>query len=275
MQPTNPGLSFNHHAAAMHRAFHRANVALDVIGPDAALEGYRLVVAPLLMVVGTADVARLDAFVRGGGTLLLTFRAGSRDEYDAIVDARLPGLLRDLCGIEVDEYDSLPPRATRRLRFVERGLRGASGLYPASWCDALRLRGARALALYADGHLGGKPAITLHRRGEGRVVYLGTASDQPLYDALVPWLCGQAGVRPVLRTPPGVEAAERERDGRRLLFLLNHGGTPRRVRLPRSRFTDLLAEGRPGPRMVGGSVVLPPHGVRLLEAGTQERATSR
>jgi beta-galactosidase len=70
-----------------------------------------------------------------------------------------------------------------------------------------------------------------------------------------------AGVRPVLRTPAGVEAAERRDGQRRILFLLNHGDRPRRVRLGPARFTDLHGNGR----ALRGSVTLPPLGVLVLD----------
>jgi beta-galactosidase len=251
-------------------------VAVDIAWPGRDFSGYRLVAAPLFTVAGGADVERLDAYVRAGGTLVLTFRAGTRDEHNAIVDGRPPGALRGLCGVEVEEYDSLPPGGTRGLRFLVPGLGAGSGVHRASWCEVLQLRGAEPLAVYTDGHYRGRPAVAMHRLGAGRVIYLGVAAEQPLYDALVPWLCRLAGVQPVLRTPPGVEATERrtggpERGGRRLLFLLNHSDRPARVRLGPGRFTDLLAGSRP----LAGGMVLPPLGVRVLATGTVEHVKSR
>ncbi len=265
VQATNPGLDYNRHFAAFHRSLYRANVAVDVTGPGRDLSGYRLVAAPLLAVASEEDAVRLAAYVRAGGTLVLTFRAGTRDSHNAIVEARPPGILQALCGVEVEEYDSLPPGATRGLRFLPRGLGAGTGTHRASWCEVLRLRGAEPLALYTDGHYRGRPAVSMNRVDAGRVIYLGVAAEQPLYDALVPWLCALAGVRPVLRTPPGVEATERESSGqesgkRRLLFLLNHEDRPRRVRLGPGKFTDLLGDGH----AVSGRVRLPPLGVRVL-----------
>ena len=101
----------------------------------------------------------------------------------------------------------------------------------------------------------------MNRLDAGRVIYLGVAADHPLYDALVPGLCRLAGVGPVLRTPPGVEAAERSDGDRRILFLLNHGNRPRRMRLGPGRLTDLAGGGR----LRRGRVTIPPLGVRVLD----------
>ncbi len=258
-QPTNPGLGYTLHAAGLHRAFHRAHIALDIVYPGSDLAPYRLLVAPLLTVVHPEEAEALAAFVRRGGLLVLTFRAGSRDGHNAAVDARLPGALRELCGIEVPEYDSLPPGATRRLLFLPRGLRAASGPHDCSWCDVLEMKGAEPLALYADGHYRGRPAVSLHRLGTGRVVYVGVAAGQPLYDALVPWLAEAAGVERVIDAPPDVEATIREGDGKRMLFLLNHGTEPRRVALGPWNGTELISGAA-----VGGRLTLGPREVRIL-----------
>jgi beta-galactosidase len=163
--------------------------------------------------------------------------------------------------MEVEEYDSLPPGATRGLRFLHAGFRAGTGKHQACWCEVLHLRGAEPLAVYTDGHYRGRTAVTLNRLDAGQVIYLGVAAEQPLYDALVPGLCRLAGVQPVLRTPPGVEAAERSHGDRRILFLLNHGDRPRRMRLGQGRFTDLVGGGC----LHRGRVTLPPFGVRVLD----------
>jgi beta-galactosidase len=260
IQQTNSGLGYNRHFAAFHRALHRANIAVDVTDSQSDLSRYRLLAAPLLAIVREDLARRLETFVRRGGTLVLTFLAGIRDEHNAVVDARLPGTLRDLCGMEVEEYDSLPPGATRGLRFLHAGFRAGTGRHRACWCEVLHLRGAEPLAVYTDGHYRGRPAVTMNRLDAGRVIYLGVAAEQPLYDALIPGLCRMAGVWPVVRTPPGIEAAERSDRDRRILFLLNHGDRPRRVRLGPGRFTDLAGDER----LHRGCVTLPPLGVRVL-----------
>lgn len=121
------------------------------------------------------------------------------------------------------------------------------------------MKGAEPLALYGDGHYRGRPAASLHRLGAGQVIYLGAAADQPLVDALLRWLCDAADVKPALDTPPGVEATVREGNGRRLLFLLNHGSRSRTVTLGRSNSRELLA-GSPA----GRRITLPPKTVRVL-----------
>ena len=55
----------------------------------------------------------------------------------------------------------------------------------------------------------------------------------------VGWLVAFASVSPVLNAPEGVEAVERWKGGRRLLFLLNHADQVHDVTIPQPS-TDLL-----------------------------------
>jgi beta-galactosidase len=261
IQPTNPGLDYGRLFSEIHGCLHGMNVSADVVAPEQDLSAYRLVVAPLFTVVSARSAELLAGLARGGGVVVLTFRAGSRDEHNAIVDAPLPGLLRELCGIEVDEYDSRPAGASRRVRFVGPGLRGATETYPTPWCDVLRPAGAEPLAVYGDGHYRGAPAISQHRYGKGHVVYVGLDGGRKLWDRLCPWLCALAEVTPTAQAPRGVEVTERRQGDRRILFLLNHGGGPASVPLRGMRGVDLLGDARPG----GPRVHLRPLEVRIFE----------
>jgi beta-galactosidase len=113
--------------------------------------------------------------------------------------------------------------------------------------------------VYADGLHRGAPAATIHRVGRGSVVYLGIASEQPLYDELLPRLCREAGVRPAARTPAGVEATVRKAGDCSLLFLLNHGSRPRIVTLGAEYREDSASSAS-----VRRRVTLPAKGVRVL-----------
>jgi beta-galactosidase GanA len=47
----------------------------------------------------------------------------------------------------------------------------------------------------------------------------------------VSWLCQEAGISPLLQTPPGVRAYERRSDTERFVFLLNFSEAEQLVRL--------------------------------------------
>ena len=58
--------------------------SVDVVADTAPLSRYKLVVAPALNVLTPAAVKNLEAYVRGGGHLVLGQRSGMKDEDNAL-----------------------------------------------------------------------------------------------------------------------------------------------------------------------------------------------
>jgi len=223
----NPALDAHEAAQAYHAALLARNVTTDALDPEEDLSAYRLVLAPRLYCVDPRTALNLQRYVRAGGTLVLTPRSGVVDQYNVIGDQPAPGPLREIAGVEVDDYGSL--EGPLPLRATTPALSGV--VEGAAWADEIQPTTARVVATYAGGWLEGTPAITVNAWGKGRVVYVGTLLRVASLDALVGWLLAETGVAPVLETPEGVRAYERRGDGVRLLFLLNYGETAREVAL--------------------------------------------
>jgi beta-galactosidase len=258
IQQNNRSFEYSDHFRHVHHAIHRRQTPIDVISPTGDLASYRLVLAPALHVLTEAVAENLTRFVEAGGTLLVTPRTGVKDEANAVVDQRLPGLLADLCGIYVEEYDSLPAESRNQLEFALPRLAPGAPIYASTWCDVLEPDGATVIARYTQDHYAGRAAITLNQFGSGRVVYVGTFGDARLYDALADWLLEMADVPPLLAAPEDVEVSERRHKDRRLLFLLNHASEAKKVTLD-SSYVDLLAE-----KTCKGTVSIGPKDVAVL-----------
>jgi beta-galactosidase len=222
------------------------------------LSSYKLVFAPALHVLPDAVAENLERFVARGGVLVVTPRSGAKDESNAIVNRHLPGLLAQMCGVEVKEYDALPEGAGNVLEFVSPELvaRSASARV---WCDVLKVGSAAVVARYTQGYYAGEPAITLNRCGLGRALYVGTFGDGALYEALADWLLGLAGVAPLLAAREGVEVTARWQGDRRLLFVLNHTTEEQEVALEKSA-VNLLEEGA----VLEGTVAIAARDVLIL-----------
>lgn len=257
IQQNNPQFSYPGHFEDIYAALHRRNVAIDVRPPEADLSGYKLVVAPALYVLPQAVADNLRRFVEAGGVLMVTPRTGVKNEDNACVSLPLPGLLADLCGVRVSEYDSLPVETTQSLAFAPGTLDEEATATTSAWCDVLELNGAEPVAIYTADYYAGKPAITLNKVGNGAVVYVGTFGGRALYDTLADWLLAQADVaaRPAA---DGVELCERLGDGRRLLFVLNHAAEERAVQVD-GQWTSLLDGSA-----VEGTLRLAPRQVAVL-----------
>ncbi|MET8373748.1 beta-galactosidase [Micromonospora profundi] len=214
--------------AALYGALWRAGVTADIVHPSADLSGYRLVLAPTLYLVRDADVDALHRYVEAGGTAVVTYFSGIVDDNDHIRLGGYPGAFRELLGVRTEEF--FPLREGEQVRLDD-------GSTADVWTEWLHADGAEVLASYTDGPLPGVPALTRHRVGAGAAWYVGTRLDEPATDRLVARLLDEAGVRPAVPAPSGVEVVRRRDGDRSWLFAINHTDTE--VRVPVSG-TELL-----------------------------------
>ncbi len=81
--------------------------SVDVVSDVSPLSGYKLVVAPGLNVLTPAAVRNLEAYVRGGGSLVLGQRSGMKDEDNGLEVQRQPGPLGEMLGGRVEQFYAL------------------------------------------------------------------------------------------------------------------------------------------------------------------------
>ena len=250
-QPNNSDFSYEGLFTDIYRALWKRNVGVDIVSPDSDLSGYAVVVAPALYVLEEDTADRLRAFVRGGGTLITTCRSGVMDANNTVVNQPLPGLLSEVCGVTVDEYDSLPAEIELRLA-IGAALGGGTDVGRV-WADVLEMDGARVLATYDSEYYAGCPAVTANRFGAGEAIYVGTIAEQAFWDRLVGWLVDGGRIDAPLAVPEGVEVTVRMgKDGERYTFILNGTDAAKTVDLGAGGH-DLIAD-----EDVSGEVILQP-----------------
>ena len=259
-QPNQPNkfFSLRDHIQLIYNALHNHNILVDFARPNEDLSKYKIVFAPSLHLLSGGEADRLKLFVQNGGTLISTFNTGLVDEHSIAPDTGYPHDLTDLFGLEVQEFDMLPPSEENHLTF--------KGAFPTSylltarlWCDLIEPKGCQILATYAKDFYAGKPAITLNNFGLGKAVYIGTQSHQHFYDDLVTWLRQTAGLHPLLKVPENIEVSLREREGTRVYFLLNHQNSPVCVQFYKPMHDFLTGNN------IVGNYNLPPHGVLIID----------
>ena len=236
--------------------FFESSVTCDVVPPGRDLSSYRLVVVPNLYLVSAENAARLTRYVRGGGHLVMSFFSGIVDECDRIHLGGYPAPFRELLGLHVQEFWPLDEGASLAVDLAGQPVRGTL------WSELIEVEGAEVVGRFRARELEGAPAVTRHRFGDGVAWYLGTRLDEAAMRALIGRVSGEAGVAPVLPgLPAGVQAAIRENDHGRFLFLLNHGELSHEVTLPEPA-TDVLAPDDPIT-----AVTLGERGVAILRLG--------
>ncbi len=255
IQPGHNKLTYLSRVMSWYGSLAAANVATDVINPEADLSRYKVVLAPLQYVLSEKQAANIRSFVERGGLFVSSFRLGVKDETSQIVRTPLPGLLRDVMGVTVKDYVPL---------YGEKVGVKFSPLLPGAdaectlWADVLQPSSATVMASYTSGRYPGEPAITINSFGQGKAVYVGADLEPVSLARVLSILLSTAGVTPSLTLPRGVEHTVRRSGDKRWVFLLNHTPVPQAITLPGQHKDALTGATRTG------KVTLAPYDVLVL-----------
>jgi beta-galactosidase len=257
--PSKPSIRINHVAQleSYYRHLFDANVTTDFARSSDDLSAYRLVLAPSVYLISDEAAAKLTAFVEAGGTLVMSFFSGIVDPFEHIWLGGYPAPFRRLLGLEVVDWLPLSDGEQVVLRFNE-GAMARGDL----WSEQIAPAGAEVLARFSGSSLDGQPAVTSHRFGQGRAIYVATRPDPAAMARILKSAVSEAGVKPVLEAPAGVEVVRRSTPRSSMVFLLNHRDG--HVEVPLSD---------PGVNLVDGSEVhrglfrLGPRGVAIIREG--------
>lgn len=251
-------MAFDYAAIVQHyySALWSLNVGIDVVHPDAPLEGYAVVVAPALYQLTRSQAESLRAFVRQGGALVMSYFSGVADERDQIWLGGYPALLQDVLGLAVEEWQPLAAGESNALIVPGRTEAVACGKF----CELLHLHGAEVLATYAQGFFAGRAAVTCNRYGAGEAFYVATEADRTWLAGVFDDLLRARAVLAPVTAAPGVEAVVRVGAGMEFLFLINHQSTAAAVALGGwTAGHDLLSD-----RTCAGAMMLEPFDVHVI-----------
>jgi len=93
-----------------YKSFWKRGVDVDVISVGEPLEGYDLVIMPMLYSLPQEQIERIEQYVAQGGTVVATYTTGYVNETDLCYLGGFPGQkLKDVFGLTADEIDSLYP----------------------------------------------------------------------------------------------------------------------------------------------------------------------
>jgi beta-galactosidase len=240
-------LSFHDRMTAYYERLWRAHLTVDFVHPEADLSSYRLVVVPSAYLTTRRAAAYLSAYVRAGGTAVVSYFSGVVDGDDAVYPGGPPGPLREVLGVAVEEF--LPLRKDAWVRL-------SNEIRADVWAEALTLHGAEAIATYVDGPAPGGPAVTRNRVGEGHAWYVSTRPDAAGLDAILRHVYADAGITPPSDVPDEVELVRRTGAGSSYLFVINHGDEPADVK---ASGTELFTS-----TPCAGTLIVPPGEVRVI-----------
>ncbi|HJZ45921.1 MAG TPA: beta-galactosidase [Roseiflexaceae bacterium] len=220
-------IRMRHQLQAYYDVLFRRNIAVDFVQPGRDLSGYRAVLVPNLYLADEQVAGSLERFVGGGGTLVMSPLSGIADASDHIYPGGYPAPFRKLLGLRIEEFDPYPLDHANHLITAD-GERFETWL----WSDIIALEGAQSIASYGADFYAGRPAIARHALGQGQSYYLGTCLGPHGMAWLLDRALGEAGVRPPVEVPEGVEVGQRAGPRQRFTFVLNYNDQAIEIRLP-------------------------------------------
>ena len=197
--------------------FARKHINVDFVWPESDWNGYRVLIAPHLKIVTSELVERYHKFVEAGGVLVLGAQSGLKDVNCHIVERTPPGLLRELAGVSVSDFTTLPTGEVREARMDD-----GQALRLNTVVEALTCEGAEAVAHWSgdDPRLAGQVAVARHKVGKGAVYYVGGYCPDEATASLATLMATHASLAPLVDASDHVEAFSRR--GGKYLCLLNH-----------------------------------------------------
>ena len=227
IQPQGAGFSALRMAFEFYTAARKLGLDVDIIHPEAALDGYAMVMAACLPIISEKTVAALSAFQ---GRILIGPRTGSKTASFGIPAELPPGDLRALMPIKVLRVESLPPE------WAERG----DGFELRHWLEHIE-----SDLIAEEMLIDGRAAVY----SNGRARYICGWPDTALLTRLIGKMANETGVN-IMPLPDDL----RIRRAGNLNFAFNYG-------------TDMLPiPGGENRRYILGGPEIPPAGVSVWQA---------
>jgi beta-galactosidase len=254
-QPHNRKFDYLNEFLTYYRGIRRISHSVDVVSDTTSLDRYKLVIAPALNVLTPKAAKNLEAYVRGGGHLILGQRSGMKDANNSLWAQRQPGPLAKLLGARVEQFYALT------------GPVPISGVWgngeDGTWADQIRISSPETQVLMrygkSNGWLDSQPAAVTRRVGAGSITYIGTQLSSSILDMASQWMRKEANLDSDLpEQPSGIDVAIRSGNGKCIYILTNYSEESKTVRLP-TAMQDVLDGGRVS------EVTLKQYGVAVIE----------
>ena len=197
--------------------FWEKGVSVDIIDSTKKLDGYKLVIAPMLYMLRPGMAEKLSDFVNFGGTFVATYMTGYVDEHDLCFLGGFPGPLKDILGIWCEELDSLHDEERKIISWNKKDYLARD------FCEVVHLRSAEAEGIYQEDFYSGLPAVTCNRYGEGKAYFLAARLDDSFHENFYGKLIKELALPQALQGdfPFGVTAQARSDGENEYVFVMN------------------------------------------------------
>jgi beta-galactosidase len=196
-------------------------VMVDMIDMACELDGYKIVIAPMLYLLKDNIVEKLHKFVENGGILVATYHSGIVDENDLCHLGAVPHGLTDVFGLRREEIDALYDRETNSMHW------NGKKYILKELCERIIPSTANILSVYNEDFYAGEPVLCENDFGKGKAYYLAARAEQDFNNNFYKEIVQLARVKPSLNAdlPIGVTAGLRYSDKKEFIFVQNYNST--------------------------------------------------
>ena len=244
-----------------YEALYNLNVGTDFIDPSVTdFSRYKLIVVPVLYAAADALLEKLNAYVKGGGHIVYTFKSGFSDQNVKVRSTVQPGIIGRACGIRYSQFTTPENVSLKNDPF---GV-GPDQNKISNFMELITPVTAKVLAWYNHPVWGRYAAITENIFGKGLATYVACMTGNALTEKIVQDAVQKAGISSPdlalhfpLITKSGINA-----QGNTIRYYFNYSATPTTFTYPYKGGKELIS----GAAIAAGtSITLEAWGFRIVE----------
>ena len=203
-----------------YKAFYDQNVGVDVIPEDRDFSSYKVVILPQMIITKPEMEEKVEAFVKNGGTVIVTYRHAVKDADNNVpFGETLPVHYNALAGLTVEEteslqdYDAFPVVGSG----VFEGVEGTGGIFR----DMIKVQDAEVLFRYADAFYQEFAAVTRKQTGKGTLYYVGCGLEEKITKLLMEQVMRECHFQ-MVPSEEGLEIVTRGNEKQKVTMYINH-----------------------------------------------------
>lgn len=203
-----------------YKAFYDQNVGVDVIPEDREFSSYKVVILPQMIITKPEMEEKVEAFVKNGGTVIVTYRHAVKDANNNVpFGETLPVHYNALAGLTVEEteslqdYDAFPVVGSGVFERVE----GTGGIFR----DMIKVQDAEVLFCYADAFYQEFAAVTRKQTGKGTMYYVGCGLEEKITKLLMEQVMRDCHFQ-MVPSEEGLEIVTRGNEKQKVTMYINH-----------------------------------------------------
>jgi beta-galactosidase len=219
-QPQSTGFNFVNEILRLYTPFYKKNAHIDVIDTSKDISKYKVVVVPVMQIIDEKLSKKLEKFTLNGGTVIFSYRTGIKDDNNNMYFGKvIPCNVRELCGIEIKEIESL--QQTQEVKIIGVGKYKDNVGICEIWRDLIIPKGAEVLAKYNDQFYKENACITVNNYGSGKAYYIGGGVSKNMLEPIVNEIIINNGIE-YFESEDGIEVYKRQINSKNYLFVINH-----------------------------------------------------